>query len=195
MGWAALRLPLLALLVAPATQHRPPPKFPPQLPTTTVQASVASTLRDVPNAFDSIIIWGGKEVEWGVLGQPALNGSDSRAADYPFLKYVQIFTATGGCYASYGMCDKSQGDRDRFNNNSDPSSGLNTTEWIAQLRGILVNGYLPQVVVANVPIALSDPPKFGAFGVNSAHPANYSAYQGYVRGLAAAAVEAFGVAR
>ena len=46
MGWAALRLPLLALLVAPATQHRPPPKFPPQLPTATVQASVASTLRD-----------------------------------------------------------------------------------------------------------------------------------------------------
>ena len=80
MGWAALRLPLLALLVAPATQHRPPPKFPPQLPTTTVQASVASTLRDVPNAFDSIIIWGGKEVEWGVLRR---GGDEQREQGQP----------------------------------------------------------------------------------------------------------------
>ena len=79
-----------------------------------------------------------------------------------------------------------------FNNNSiGPSSGLNTTAWIKDLRTILENGYIPQVVVANVPVAMSSPPKFGAFAVNAAPPDSFTDYQEYVQALAAAAVKVF----
>jgi hypothetical protein len=81
-----------------------------------------------------------------------------------------------------------------FNNNSlGPSSGLNVTSWLNSLRAILANGYIPQVVVATVPVALSSNPVFGSFGVNAAPPDSFEEYQEYVRGLADAAVDAFGI--
>jgi hypothetical protein len=170
-----------------------------QMVTTHVSANRSSSLRLVPQAFDSLILWGREETQWGVLGRPGESGADSRSEEYPFLKYVQLFTATGGCYKGYVQttptkqtaCDPSY-NRDMFNNNSiGMSSGLNTTAWIKDLQTILENGYIPQVVVGNVPIAMSSPPAFGAFDVNAAPPDSYVEYQGYVRGLAASAVEAF----
>eukprot|EP01051_Picozoa_sp_SAG22_P012610 SAG22_NODE_1327_length_4730_cov_3.576549_6_plen_287_part_00 len=135
-----------------------------------------------------------------MLGNASLRGADSRAADYPFLKYIQMFTATGGCYKGYQQpccaCDKSWY-RDLFLNNSvGPASGLNTAAWVDDLRVVLENGYLPQIVVANVPIALTSPAvlaKWGFNGLNVAPPDSYPEYQEYVRGLAAAAVKAFGI--
>lgn len=166
-----------------------------EMATAHVTANRSVSLRLVPQAFDSIILWGREETQWGVLGRPDESGADSRSDDYPFLKYVQLFTATGGCYKGYRTkqtaCDPSY-NRDMFNNNSiGPPSGLNTTAWIKDLRTILENGFIPQVVVANVPIAMSSPPTFGAFAVNAAPPDSFTDYQEYVQGLAAAAVKAF----
>ena len=61
---------------------------------------------------------------------------------------------------------------------------------------VLENGYLPQIVAANVPIALTSPAilaKWGFNGLNVAPPGSFPEYQEYVRGLAAAAVKAFGI--
>lgn len=169
--------------------------------TTHVSANRSTSMRLVPQAFDSLILWGREETQWGVLGRPGEGGADSRVEEYPFVKYVQLFTATGGCYKGYVQttptkqtaCDPSY-NRDMFNNNSiGMSSGLNTTAWIQDLQTILENGYIPQVVVANVPIAMSSPPAFGAFDVNAAAPDSYTEYQEYVRGLAASAVNEFGI--
>ena len=155
----------------------------------------------MPEIFDSIILWGREETQWGVLGQPLENGYDSRAAEYPFLRYVQVFTATGGCYKGYvhttplkqTACDPSW-NRDLFKNNSVGfASGLDTAAWLDDLRPILINGYIPQIVVANVPISMSTPPTFGSFAVNAAPPDSFELYSEYVHGLATAAVEAFGI--
>ena len=98
MGWAALRLPLLALLVAPATQHRPPPKFPPQLPTTTVQASVASTLRDVPNAFGLIDMIGNI---WELCGDGLASGGC--CASHPYAMDLRAELPAPGRPAFIGL--------------------------------------------------------------------------------------------
>ena len=200
-----LQVPLLAALTLelrlgpPARDTRKTDDGAAARPTTSIAAHLAASPRTVPEVFDSIIRWSPQES--GSLGSIAANGSDSRASDYPFLKYVQLFTATGGCYKGFVQttptkqtaCDPSW-TRDHFNNNSlGPSSGLNTTNWLKNLRTVLEDGYLPQVVVGNVPIALSTPPTFGAFHVNAAPPDSYAVYQEYVRGLAAAAVKAFGI--
>jgi hypothetical protein len=56
--------------------------------TVSVTANLSSSPRVVPEAFDSLIMWGREETQWGVLGNASLHGADSRAADYRFLPGV-----------------------------------------------------------------------------------------------------------
>ena len=65
-------------------------------PATSIATNVLASPRVVPEVFDSLIRWSPQEA--GSVGALELHGADSRAAEYPFLKYVQLFTATGGCY-------------------------------------------------------------------------------------------------
>jgi hypothetical protein len=63
---------------------------------TGVHANIASSSDwPVPNVFNSVIVWRLYDAAYGVLGDPAANGLDSRAKDYPFIRYVNLFTATG----------------------------------------------------------------------------------------------------
>jgi len=109
----------------------------------------------------------------------------------PYLRYVELFTATGGCYMGYATCDST---RDLLNDPRDPTSPVNVTSLLAPLRNLRAAGLTPHIVTGNVPIAFSNPPVMGGFGVNAAMPANLTAYRVYLRDVASALVAAFGAA-
>ena len=64
---------------------------------------------------------------------------------YPYLDYVELFTATGGCYLGFAGCEDT---RDLLNDPSAPglSSGVNASRLIVPLRHILDAGFTPHIV-------------------------------------------------
>lgn len=64
---------------------------------------------------------------------------------YPYLDYVELFTATGGCYVGFAGCEDT---RDLLNDPSAPglSSGVNASRLIVPLRHILDTGFTPHIV-------------------------------------------------
>jgi hypothetical protein len=130
----------------------------------------------VPNVWDTLTVWDAV----GSLSTPAPADIGTR---YPFLRYAQLFTATGGCYRGFPNCGN---DRDLF---VDPAAGLksgvNASRLFAPLRNILAAGWTPHIVTGNVPIALSAKPLIGAFGVNSQPPADLGDYRTYIAAIAA----------
>ena len=111
---------------------------------------------------------------------------------YPFLRFVQLFTATGGCYTPFPGCSST---RDLFNDPADPASGVNASRLFAPLWNLVSAGLTPHIVTGNVPIALSSPPFIGGFGFNSAPPASMAAYRAYIAAVASQLVAEFSLAR
>lgn len=111
-------------------------------------------------------------------------------AQYPFLTYAELFTATGGCYAGYPGCSL---DLDLFVDPADPSQGYNFTSLLLALQNIVGAGFTPHIVTGNVPIAFSTSPALGAFGVNTSPPANFTQYADYIAALASAIRASFGI--
>lgn len=135
----------------------------------------------VPNVFQTLTVWG----PYAVAPTAGLKEA------YPFLEYIEVFTATGGCYSGYPGCEPWT-DRDLFVDNAvGPSSGYNASALISALASIVTAGFLPHIVTGNVPIALSAAPHIGGFGFNSAPPSNYTEYREYVAGVVSQVVHAF----
>ena len=139
----------------------------------------------IPNAFSAFTSW-----------DPQQFSSTEPPADfaerYPYLRTVEFFTATGGCYEEFPGC---AGDtRDLFNDNSNPASGVNASRLFAPLRHVLAAGLKPHIVTGNVPIALSSPPVLGGFGVNAALPRNLTEYSTYIEAVARQLAAEFGPA-
>lgn len=141
----------------------------------------------VSNAFQTITQWSPRSL---ASAPPA-----DFQQRYPFLRYVELFTATGGCYVGYPGCSD---DRDLFN---DPAvgmaSGVNASSLFLPLQQILAAGLKPHIVLANIPIALSAVPSIpvsGGFGFNVAPPADYKVYRQYIAEVAGQLVAQFGLA-
>ncbi|MDI4647840.1 GH39 family glycosyl hydrolase [Cohnella hashimotonis] len=152
----------------------------------TVDASVQSdTLLDTFNTLNS---WFYKS-DWtsAASGQP--NGYF--ADNYPFVQYVRLFAATGGCYAGYANCN----DRDLF---VDPANASTMTDYKfddlkAAIQNVLNKGLKPYIVTGNVPLKYSTAPNIGGFNVNTRPPADYTVYYNYIKALANSLVSQFGV--
>lgn len=174
---SAVAAPLLAS--APLLSAAPPQ------PVVAIVGDLRAAASTIPNAFSTITVWDAQS-----LASPPPPGL---SAAYPFLTHVELFTATGGCYAGYPGCSS---DRDLF---SDPARGMaggvNATRLFAPLRNILAAGLKPHIVTGNVPVALSGGgARIGGFGFNSAPPANLSEYAEYIEQVAGALVTEFGLA-
>lgn len=146
-----------------------------------VDAATSPTL--VPNVFNSISSW--SPSSFAISPPPGL------AAQYPFLQYAQLFTATGGCYVGFPGCTST---RDLFNNPSiGLPSGVNASTLFGPLHNILQAGMIPWLVTGTVPISLSGQPKLGTFGFNTALPTSFSAYREYIALVTGALLSEFGI--
>jgi hypothetical protein len=147
--------------------------------------SLTNTAPPIPNWASTLTSWDPQS-----FNHAAPADFSSR---FPFLKYVELFTATGGCYKGYPGCS---GDRDLFN---DPAmgmpSGVNASRLFPPLWHLVDAGLTPHLVTGNVPIALSQSPFIGGFGFNSKPPSDLSTYRDYIRQVAEQLVKEFGVDR
>ena len=148
----------------------------------------------IPNTtFNSInsFSWIGN---WEGLDPKAVAALDLKSR-YPFLHYVELFTATGGCTAGF---------KDRYNTSCEPwmdvdaprSANL-TYSWSRLLRAIdnvLAAGFVPYVVTGNVPVSLSTDAIIGGFGVNTQLPRDLAEYSRYIQSFAQAALTRYGAA-
>jgi len=109
------------------------------------------------------------------------------ADNYPWLKEMQIFIATGGSYLGYpgvpgddGQCEFN---RDLFVN---PADRTNLTDYdfrplVRACRNMLYQGVKPCLKLHAVPIKYTSKPKIGWFRVNVRPPDDYEVYYNYLK--------------
>lgn len=135
----------------------------------------------IKNKFSDINQWD-MAMDWiseKASGQP----ENYIKENYPFVKRVQLMTATGGTEQ-----------RDLF---SDPKDRTKTDDYDFSPLGtaignIIRQGLTPYIVVGNVPVKYCSEPYTGGFGVNVRPPDDYNVYYKYVKALAEFMVERFG---
>lgn len=129
--------------------------------------------------------------EWSYKNTWLSGVGKNLSADYPFIKYVQLDLATGG-----------DSTRDLFKAPLDASvkDDYNFTPLITACRNIVDAGMLPWIKTGNVPLKFSaramkiaGSAKVGDYTVNIYPPDDYTVYYNYIKALAEALVEEFGI--
>lgn len=134
----------------------------------------------IRNIFSDLNFWDFR-FEWAAKGEDKPAGFFKE--NYPFVRHVQIMTATGG-----------GPQRDLF---IDPANRAVLTDYnfkplIAALRNVLRQGLKPMIKTGSVPSKYAAQPKIGFFGVNVRPPADYEVYHNYIKALADTVVKVFG---
>jgi hypothetical protein len=158
------------------------------------RADVRNTTTLIPaSTWDSInaFTWIGS---WEAP-QPTAVAKLNISARYPFLRYVELFTATGGCAEGFVDADgKACAPWLQFDA---PRAANGTYSWARLLHAVdnvRAAGLVPYIVTGNVPVALSADARLGGFGVNTKLPRNLTEYSGYIQSFAAAALGRYGAA-
>lgn len=131
----------------------------------------------IPNVVDNINTWH--------MGTSFYNVRRNEENDvFEFVKYVQLMQCTGGT-----------ADRDLF---EDPYDTSTLTDYkfdslIKNCRGILSLGAKPHLKMGGVPLKFTSDYKMGGFDMNVYPPDDYVAYYGYIKAIAEALVNEFGV--
>lgn len=136
----------------------------------------------LPNVKSHINRFGGRFSE-----SPQINTENN---PYGFTDYIQLMECTGG-----------SAERDLFidPNNYDVLDDYNFTPLLRSCRGILKTGAKPMLKLGNVPCKFSARQiaaageDGGAYDINIYPPDDYEAYAGYIRAVAGALVEEFGL--
>lgn len=148
----------------------------------TITGNIDEAGGTVPNVWSTVTSWSPES-----FNRPAPVQFNKM---YPFITHIELFTATGGCYAGFPGCKDT---RDLL---SDPARGLaggvNISNILGPLRNIVAAGLIPHVVTGNVPIALSASPRLGGFGFNNEPPRNLSEYREYIARVVTALASEFG---
>lgn len=131
----------------------------------------------IPNVVDNINLWH--------MGNTFHNPERNEENDvFEFVKYVQLMQCTGGTP-----------DRDLF---VDPYDTTTLTDYkfdslIENCRGILKLGAKPHLKLGGVPLKFTSDYIMGGFGMNPYPPDDFEAYYGYIKAIAEALVEEFGI--
>lgn len=131
----------------------------------------------IPNVVDNINTWH--------MGTSFYNVERNEENDvFEFVKYVQLMQCTGGT-----------ADRDLF---EDPYDTSTLTDYkfeplIKNCRGILSLGAKPHLKMGGVPLKFTSDYKMGGFDMNVYPPDDYVAYYGYIKAIAEALVNEFGL--
>ncbi len=147
--------------------------------TSTVEINVdlSQTGDVVPNVVDNINLWD--------MGNTFINAQKNEKYDvFEFVKYVQLMQCTGGT-----------ADRDLF---VDPYDTSTMTDYkfdklIENCRGIVDIGAKPHLKLGGVPIKFTSGYEMGGFDMNVYPPDDYNVYYDYIKAIAGALCEEFGV--
>eukprot|EP00937_MAST-01D_sp_MAST-1D-sp2_P003902 g3902.t1 len=163
-------------------------------PTTHFRADLRNTTAAIipGTAFESIssFTWIGN---WESL-DPAAVARLNISARYPFLRYAELFTATGGCAEGFVDAARNKTCAPWLLFDA-PRAADGTYSWARLLRAVdnvRAAGLLPYIVTGNVPVAMSPRASLGGFGVNTRLPANLTEYSAYIRSFAEAALARYG---
>lgn len=142
-----------------------------------IDVDTSSAGYTIPNVVDNINLWH--------MGSTFHNAKRNEKYDvFEFVKYVQLMQCTGGT-----------ADRDLF---IDPYDTSTFTDYkfeplIENCRGILVLGAKPHLKLGGVPLKFTKDFEMGDFGMNVYPPDDFNAYYTYIKAIAQALVDEFGV--
>ncbi len=147
--------------------------------TSTVEINVDTSNygQTIPNVVDNINVWH--------MGREFVNAQRNTENDvFSFVKYVQLMQCTGGT-----------ADRDLF---LDPYDTTTFTDYnfeplIENCRGIINIGAKPHLKLGGVPLKFTSGYEMGGFSMNIYPPDDFEAYYGYIKAIAQALVDEFGV--
>lgn len=131
----------------------------------------------VPNIVDNLNVWD--------MGRQFIGAENYEKYNvYDFVEYVQLMQCTGGT-----------AERDLFKDPYDTSTytDYDFTRLIENCRGILNLGAKPHLKLGGVPIKFTSDYEFGDFGMNPYPPDDYKLYYEYIKAIAQALVDEFGV--
>lgn len=131
----------------------------------------------IPNIVDNINLWD--------MGNTFIGAERNEEYDvFEFVKYVQLMQCTGGT-----------ADRDLF---VDPYDTTTMTDYkfdrlIENCRGIIEIGAKPHLKLGGVPIKFTSGYEMGGFDMNVYPPDDYNVYYDYIKAIAQALCDEFGV--
>ena len=131
----------------------------------------------VPNIVDNVNVW--------EMGRQFINATNNAKYDiFDFTEYVQLMQCTGG-----------SPERDLFKNPYDTSTytDYNFSRLIENCRGILKLGAKPHLKLGSVPIKMTSGFELAYFTTNVYPPDNFRLYYEYIKAVAQALVDEFGV--
>lgn len=192
---AALLLSVATVFVAPA----PPASADTPL---VINADMTAEGERLNERMDTLNAWdrAAYPSDWTTASAQAPDGTMS--TQYPFLRYVELMTATGGCYPTYATCATgdiignagSRGNRDLLVDPTNPASAVDASSLVTAAQNILDQGLKPYIKIANVPVSMSQSPYLNVYNLNGQFPSDWSRYYTYVRGIAQQLNTAFGTA-
>ncbi len=139
--------------------------------------------KTITDKFSDLNMW---SIDRRWLEQAAARPKDYFAANFPFVRRIQLMAATGG-----------NEQRDLF---KDPADRTNLADYdfsrlVQACENIVAKGLKPMVKTGWVPLKLSASPHISrAFRTNVRPPADYDAYYAYIRAMAEALNKHFGIA-
>ena len=145
--------------------------------TVEINVDVSDTGMTIPNVVDNINVWH--------MGTEYVNAERNTENDvFSFVKYVQLMQCTGGT-----------ADRDLF---IDPYDTTTFTDYkfeplIENCRGIINLGAKPHLKLGGVPIKFTSGYEMGGFDMNVYPPDDFEAYYTYIKAIAQALVDEFGL--
>lgn len=145
--------------------------------TADITVDVESAGSEIPNIVDNINLWH--------MGTTFCNAERNEENDiFEFVEYVQLMQCTGGT-----------ADRDLF---VDPYDTSTMTDYkfdtlIENCRGIVNLGAKPHLKLGGVPLKFTSGYEMGGFDMNVYPPDDYNVYYDYIKAIAQALVDEFGV--
>lgn len=150
--------------------------------TVSIKVNLSELGQTMENKFSDINQWD-LSMDW-LSKKASEQPEDYMKENYPFVKRVQLMTATGGLES-----------RDLFLNPSDRTKldDYDFSPLGTAVNNILRQGLTPYIVIGNVPLKYSSKPYIGGFGVNVRPPDDYDVYFKYITALAEYMVDRFGL--
>lgn len=132
---------------------------------------------EIPNIADNINVWD--------MGTAFYNAKNNEKYDiFKFVEYVQLMQCTGGTPG-----------RDLFKdpNDTSVSDDYDFARLIKNCQGILNLGAKPHLKLGGVPVKYTSDYTMGGFDMNPYPPDDYTVYYNYIKAMAQALVDEFGV--
>lgn len=146
-----------------------------------IEVEMSDMSAPIKNIFSDVNVW---DLTGYWMGNAEHTATDFFRQHFPFVKNIQFMTATGG-----------NSERDLFINPSDRSTmtDYNFSPLIKACQNVVRQGLKPMIKTGAVPSKFCSAPHVGFFGVNVRPPDDYEVYYRYIKALAEALKQHFGL--